>query len=178
MKNYSYQCEKCKKNLDSFESVYFSYWKDDECRGKTCPDCGKVRKLGTVKGWVSTNSRGGCFKCRELQNVIINGVCADCFFNFHGQKGCVCFYKAKVGERNLEGLLYFCPLCEKTHLPELLCKDCGKEQENKSKCIQILPIQFYSLLVGSCFIGFFLGWLLLVKLCRKKIKKKKQHLKK
>jgi len=44
----------------------------DKCQGKTCPDCGKVRKLGTIEmiDWGKAIT-AGCPECGEMTRFFV-----------------------------------------------------------------------------------------------------------
>lgn len=108
-----------------------------------------------------------------MSELFLNGICKNCFYEVQKVKGCVCPL-TKINQ----GDLYYCSLCEKIHgLASLtLCKKCSKRcEENEIKegfftkktfLKVILPTAIIALIIG-----FFLGWLLLVKLPRKRLKK-------
>lgn len=166
--NSDFCCMNCRESFNkSFNITYATYW-PDSCRGKTCPDCGKERKLGLTKhllhGWGSSS---GCLSCDQMKSDWINGVCDECFYDYHAQNGgCVCFSRdrAKNKDRFLCNMVYFCPLCEKTHSAELICEKCHWKQERKIK-IEISSFKFYPLLIGALGTSFLLGslfvWFLL-----------------
>jgi len=80
-----YLCSQCNKKLNNvaidkaFSTVY------GKCRGKKCPDCGKVRKLGSIKLTIFTAADDYCPKCKkgeittELSSSATQGICEECF---------------------------------------------------------------------------------------------------
>lgn len=168
-------CSECNKDFWGEHPGYFIIF--DKCRGKTCPDCGKVRKLGKVRilyenfNDEATGRYGkslfGCVKCDKSSEFILNGICKDCFLEDQKNKGCICPFK------NWEagGYVYYCSLCEKAHTPGYaICRECVKKQDVSAERQRVFwKIVLPSSVVGII-IGFFLGWLFLVKLRRKKNK--------
>src|SRR5215469_5430652 len=88
-------------------------------------------------------------------------VCGECFLEREGKKGCICYSTKEEG-------FGFCSICDEVHARSRICQKCTEKQTTRYKNIQtflkvVLPTTIISLIIG-----FFLGWLLLVKLRRKK----------
>lgn len=171
------ECPRCGKgNVDevSYGTVY------NKCRGKTCPDCGKVRKLSGYESFHEKKPlcEKRCIKCKQKTNHWIDKLCRKCFFEREKKRGCVCIftkdYNEKEGHHN--NINYYCPLCEEAHSREALCEKCFEKEQakywGKLYTKKQLFLQIVLPTVGiSLIIGFFLGWLFLVKLRKKKTKK-------
>jgi len=76
--------ESIAENSDSEESVAKSSVNFyDKCKGKKCPDCGKLRQLDQVELKVFKNGFLGCMvacpKCQKQIGYEFNGVCKECF---------------------------------------------------------------------------------------------------
>lgn len=178
--NLSYICSKCFKDFDEGQHPgYFIPF--NKCLGKTCPDCGRVRKLERVRCFYENLSRPGsegksffgCVGCGKMAEYFFNGVCGDCFCKVQKEKNsCVCPFETTKDK------LCYCSFCEEFHSPLhwTLCKKCAKKQDNKSVGWSKKEI-FYRIGLPSVFagmvIGIFLGWLLFVVLIRKKKNQKK-----
>ena len=171
----SSNCFSCGKKFD------FLLWKItytivyNKCQGKTCPDCGKVRKLGNYETIYTEDSKffNPCIKCKKVTGRWIDKLCSECFLEREEKRGCVCIwykdYNESKGHHN--NINYYCPLCDEAHPREALCKECFEKQikhnENKKLFFRvILP----SVAIGMI-MGLFLGWLFFRKLW--KIKKKR-----
>lgn len=175
--NLTYVCSKCSKDFDEGQHPgYFIVF--NKCRDKTCPDCGRVRKLGRIKCLYENLSRPGsegkslmeCMKCKEMTEFFFNGVCPDCFCEVQKEKNsCVC----PLTSMKEFGKVYYCSFCEEFHGAgsSVVCKECAKKQDvNVQRKEAFFSVGLPSAFVGIV-IGFFLGWLFLVKLRRKKPKK-------
>lgn len=148
----------------NFSSVIYN-----KCKGKTCPDCGKVRKLGTIEtiDW-GKGVLVGCSECSKMTRFFVRrlekkgeGVCEKCFLERAEKNGCICFHTKGI---------HLCPICDEVHAQPLLCEECMEKkmasyQRKQTFFKVILPTAIISLIVG-----FFLGWLFLVKLRKKKVK--------
>ena len=155
-------CSKCFKDFNEGQHPgYFILF--DKCRGKTCPDCGKVRKLGKIKCLYENLSRPGsegkslfgCSKCNQAREYFFNGVCDECFCKIQKEKdSCICpFVKLRHDE------LYYCSFCEEFHGPSssVVCNECDKKQNvNVQRKKVFFNVGLPSALVGIV-IGFFLG---------------------
>lgn len=163
-------CSRCQKGLDSVSYIVVY----DKCRGKTCPDCGKVRKMGwyQIISAKSSNFINPCVKCKRDTNYWIDKLCSRCFLERERKRGCVCFqtsgYDKNKGHH--DNVYYYCPLCEDVHPRESLCKECFEKQIDSYQSEQIFLKVVLSTMIISLIIGFFLGWLFLVKLRKKKSK--------
>jgi len=97
----------------------------DKCKGKKCPDCGKVRHLDRIEMSVFKDGFAGfmriCPRCQKKTGYKFNGVCPDCFWEREEERGCICINK----QRNLSRR-YYCFLCEDVHALEFWCDRCTK----------------------------------------------------
>lgn len=162
-----YVCSRCSKTFWGEHPGYFTLF--DKCRGKTCPDCGKERKLGRINYLHWDRTRFQCANCGEMTDAFFNGVCTNCFCEVQKEKGCVC----PISKLLEKGRPYYCSFCEEFHTTnnEIICRECKKKQDtHEQKKEAFLKVGLPSML-GGVIIGFFLGWLFLVKLRKKKTKK-------
>lgn len=169
----------------------------DKCRGKVCPDCGKVRKVVKIESIYTENFSffSPCTKCKRINNYWVDKLCSTCFLERERKRGCVCFFDKdynKKEEYHTSTNLY-CSLCDEPHpCREGLCKKCFEKltdtcqrqpedilkeaglKELKGKQIGERSSQVFSKAVLSSVvlvISFFLGWLFFRGL-RKKRKRK------
>lgn len=169
------ECLRCGKGNVDEVSYGMAY---NKCRGKTCPDCGKVRKLSGYK--IVHNKKplfeSRCIKCKKKVYHWIDKICSDCFWERERKRGCLCIftkdYNEKEGHHN--NINYYCPLCEEAHPREALCEECFKKEQAKYQSKYYNNKQlFFRVILPTCgislVIGFFLGWLLLRKYAKKKI---------
>jgi len=179
--NITYVCSKCSKEFDEGQHPgYFTVF--NKCRGKTCPDCGRIKKLGRVRCLYENLSKPGsegkslwgCIKCHGETEYLFNGICDNCFCEVQKEKNsCVCpFETIKKKDK-----FYYCSFCEEFHSPFhwTVCKKCAEKQDvqnliqKKEAFFSVgLPSAFFGMIIG-----LFLGWLFFVVLKRKKIKKPK-----
>ena len=107
----------------------------------------------------------GCMRCSQSREYFFNGVCDNCFFEIQKEKNsCVCPLEKMDRDRS-----YYCTLCEEFHGFGYwtMCKECAEKQDvsvqRKKAFVSIgLPSMFVGVIVG-----FFFGWLFLVKLRKK-----------
>ena len=174
----SISCTRCGEKLDEllYQVTYNVNY--DKCRGKTCPDCGKVRKLGIVKIVSTDNTRfySSCIKCKRTTHHWIDEICRKCFLERERKKGCVCIYDKDYNEKkgHHDNVNYYCPLCDEVHSRVGYCEKCFEKEKkikqynenkgNKPIFFQVvLPTAAISLVVG-----IFLGWLFFKKLRKKR----------
>lgn len=155
---FNFVCCRCRKSFWDEHPGYSIIY--DKCRGKACLECGKIRVLGKIKTLQWKNTNFGCVKCGEPSSAILNGICKKCFLERERKKGCVCA---------IEEGIYYCSLCEEIHDGNYaICKKCFKEQDsrevNERNSFQIILLTS----IISLIVGFFLAWLFLVKLRKKK----------
>lgn len=178
--NITYNCSKCKKDFDEGQHPgYFIIF--NKCQGKTCPDCGKIRKLGRVRCFYENLSKPGsegkslfgCAKCHKTKEFFFNGICEDCFCEVQKEKNsCVCPLTVRK-----QGNIYYCSFCEEFHSPFhwTVCKECVKKQDAQNLTDVQKKEAFFSIGLPSVFvgmvIGFFLGWLFFVVLKSKNKKR-------
>ena len=176
MPSHEFLCYKCGDTDQGLRPSYILVF--DKCRGKTCPDCGKVRKLGRVRLLhyfydkpAEGRSLMGCMKCRKCTETFLDGICIDCFCEDRKKKGCICPFEKETEELRKPFFHYYCSLCEEFHTGNaFICKKCF-EKENAFYNEQKREIFWrVASLIGGIVIGLFLGWLLLVKLRKKKTK--------
>jgi len=148
-------CVECGGDLEN-EFIVTIY---DKCHNKTCPNCGKVRKLGTISSLdLGEGVTIKCLKCGKMRRYFKSrvekndeGVCHECFLEREGKNGCICFN---------EKPFLLCPICDEVHTQPALCKKC---QEKKTVAYQrkqtflkvVLPTAIISVLVGVI-IGWFI----------------------
>lgn len=125
-----------------------------KCKGKKCPDCGKIRKLGSIKITLfNAGASDVCPKCEkhgvtaEFSSSSTQGVCSDCFWEDEKEKGCICVYsRLKWGK-------YYCPLCRDIHKWfNFKCKDCAVKKEVEVKFGKKL-LRPWQVIVPSFLIG-------------------------
>ena len=112
-----------------------------------------------------------CERCKQTREYFFDEVCEDCFCEIQKKKGsCVCPFETMKQDRS-----YYCSFCEEFHGPSysVMCKECANK--NQDAYIQRKGKETsFGVVLASIFagivIGLFLGWLLLVKLRKKKIK--------
>jgi len=159
-------CVECGKKMIEREGN-FSTIIYDKCRGKTCPDCRKVRKLGTIEtiDWGKAIT-ARCLGCSEMTRFFVRrlgkkgeGVCWKCFLEQVGKDGCICF--------DTKGIL-LCSICDEVHAQPRLCEECLKKQTISYQRKQTFLKVVLPTMIVSLIIGFLLGWLFLVRLRRKK----------
>jgi hypothetical protein len=129
MPSQEFLCYKCKDTSQGLRPAYILVF--DKCRGKTCPDCGKIRRLGRVKLLYyfydkpcTGESLFGCLKCRRSSEAFLNGICKECFYEVQKKKGCVCPF-----EKGMPFFRYYCYLCEEFHDGNaFLCKKCYEKE--------------------------------------------------
>jgi hypothetical protein len=176
--NTTYVCSKCFKDFDEGQHPgYFIAF--DKCRGKTCPDCGRIRKLGRVRCLYENLSKPGsegksfwgCAKCHKTAEFFFNGICNDCFCEVQKQKNsCVCPF----GIIEEKDKFYYCSFCEEFHGPFhwTICKKCAEKEDaqnfnpNVQKKGAFFSVGLPSVFVGVA-IGLFLGWIFFVVLKKK-----------
>lgn len=179
--NTTYVCSKCNKDFDEGQHPgYFIVF--NKCRGKTCPDCGRIRKLGRVRCFYENLSKPGsegrsifgCIKCHKETEYFFNGICGDCFCEVQKEKNsCVCPFKMVVEK---SGEFYYCSFCEEFHGPLhwTICKECAKKQDAQNLTGVQKKEAFFSVGLPSAFvgvvIGIFLGWLFFAAFKKKKKK--------
>lgn len=126
----AYLCYRCNKVLNNIAVDRAWAVVYDKCKDKKCPNCGKIRKLGSVK---ITLFNGGasdvCPKCgkheivAEFSSSSTQGVCNKCFWEDEEEKGCICIHSfCKWGR-------YYCSLCRDIHTIEFKCKECAVKKE-------------------------------------------------
>lgn len=157
--------KKLKEKEGNFLTVVY-----DKCRGKTCPDCGKVRKLETIRtvDW-GKGITAACPQCGEMARFFTGrlekkgeGVCWKCFLKQAGKDGCVCF--------DSKGHL-LCPICDEVHTQPVICEECLKKktasyQRKQTFLKVVLPTFLISILLGLV-----IGWFLAKKFSSRKNKK-------
>jgi len=132
-----YLCSQCNKVLDNVavdKAFAVAY---NECKGKKCPDCGKIRKLGVIKMTLfNAGASDACPRCgkdeitAEFSSSPAQGTCNECFWERESSKGCICIHsRCKWGR-------YYCLLCEDIHMLNFKCKECAARQE-ETKGIKI-----------------------------------------
>lgn len=125
-------CSHCGKDLDSIDYVVVY----DKCWGKTCPDCGKVRKIRWFKTFEEKSRSLTCLRCKKKTYYLVDKICSKCFLERERKRGCACFFDSdRDGKGNWEHIDYYCKLCEDTHHRGAICKECFKKEtkygENK-----------------------------------------------
>lgn len=169
-------CLRCGKKFGKFlwKTVYSIPY--DKCQGKTCPDCGKIRKLGWYETIVIYNPKlfSQCVKCGETTDSHTDKICVKCFLERERKRGCVCFFdKGYDKERgHHDNINYYCPLCEEVHPREALCKECFEKQIGRNEFKRVFFRFIFPSLIFGVIIGFLIGWLLFKKLRKLKIPSK------
>ena len=152
----------CSKNIVGRHPGFFILF--DKCQGKTCPDSGKVRKIGRVKCLEWEGVQFDCGRCGRMAETFWDRICMECFYEVKKEKSCVCpFMKLRQGK------LYFCSLCDEFHYPKIFCKECARKQETIKNAFFYVGLPS---MAAGIIIGFFLCWLFL------KIRQKKRKFKK
>jgi len=130
----TYLCFRCNKVLNNVAVDKAWAVAYDKCQGKKCPDCGKVRKLGSIKITLfNAGASDVCPKCKkheitaEFSSSSTQGVCSDCFWETEKEKGCICIHSRCEWSR------YYCPICKDIHTIEFKCKDCAVKKEIEVK---------------------------------------------
>lgn len=151
--NLTYTCSKCFKKFDDGQHPgYFIVF--SKCRGKTCLDCGRKRKLGIIKCLYENFSKPGsegkslfeCRKCKKMTEYFFNGVCPGCFCEVQKKENsCVCPFES-MEEVNKN---YYCSFCEEFHGSNnsVICKNCAEKVNNQTKGA------FYKLVLPRVFFG-------------------------
>jgi len=140
-------CGKEFKGKQVYSSIIY-----DKCRGKLCPDCGKMRKLGVIEtvdfGKVYS---WGCLRCGEMKSIFVRrpenkkeGVCVKCFLEREGKDGCICYHTKGI---------HFCSICDEVHAQPRLCEGCMEKktlsyQRKQTFLKVVLPTAVISLVLG------------------------------
>ena len=116
-------CLGCDKELNEFVNELKAVNYPDNCRGKKCLECGKIRNLGVVRVvWFERGLAGECLRCKQMKTCEIEGICNTCFYDTEAERGgCVCV-------RNKP--LFYCTICKARHDPLPFCEECFDKQYN------------------------------------------------
>ena len=158
----SYLCFSCNKILNNIAVDRAWAVAYDKCKGKNCPDCGKIRKIGFVKMTLfNAGASDVCPKCKkdgvtaEFSSSSTQGVCDECFWKDEEEKGCICVYRLCKWGR------YYCSLCRDVHSLEFKCKECanktGVEVKVGGKVFRLWQIVIPSFLIGAFMGGVTMG---------------------
>lgn len=164
----SYLCSHCNKSFDNVavdKAFAVAY---NECKGKKCPHCGKIRILGVIKMTLfNAGASDTCPKCGKNEIVVefssspSQGTCIECFWEREEKKGCICIYSLCEWGR------YYCPLCEEVHTISFKCRECATKKEEMDEVRVSISKRLISpwkvvvpSVVGGVFLGIFFGLIL------------------
>ena len=170
----SFRCNLCEKRFKGIVNVFKDVYK--ECQGRTCPDCGKVRRLGIVKHVDNVPTSFNCSKCGKTTAGVLydSDKCPWCFLKEEKKEGCICYFEKPP---------YFCSFCQHHHPGMQMCEECFKLREeiqgkgkltltNNNQTFSMINFAFLGI---GLIIGLFLGWFFFFYLL-KGLKKEKKSL--